>query len=160
MSSGGGPNRHGLRCFPQCTCRNQLPRRGIHQDKLGTRRLSTCHALTLRTTSGGVVLVRAGEVRWGGSGMSRPIETVLNKLLPPTQIVFKGAVYGTDCEKANHHKKDLVRSQSSRMKTGDVHIWKMMSGDPNSASAGFGIHAVSFEDGQNQRGGKYRVCKT
>lgn len=40
--------------------------------------------------------------------MSRPIKTVLNKLLPPTQIVFKVAVHGTDCEKASHHNKDLT----------------------------------------------------
>lgn len=65
--------------------------------------------------------------------MSRPIETVLNKLLPPTQIVFKVAVYGTDWEKANHHKKDLVRSQLRWMKTGDENICKMMSVDPKAS---------------------------
>lgn len=44
--------------------------------------------------------------------MSRPIETVLDQLLPPAQIVFKVAVYGADWEKANRHKTDSVRSQS------------------------------------------------
>lgn len=66
--------------------------------------------------------------------MSRPIETVLDQLLPPAQIVFKVAVYGADWEKANRHNGFGQKPiEMNLRKTGDVHICKMMSADPKAS---------------------------